>query len=379
MDVNGWCGVILFLFSLTTDNEQQQQQQPYSSGPQQRQPDHLYVPVPVQLSPSSVILPGPPAAGGASPQYKTQGAPSGLSTSASAQAPYLGPFQAQPQQQQQQHHHQQQHSAPIIPLQPPPLYVRQQQQQQHQQQSAPVAAAVAPPPPQQHSLAPLPPLFPPPLYTRGQSQSSAAPLPIPPPPESFAPLPVPPPPAPSSDSFSYSPEAPVTVPSVGDLHHDLPGAHTHQDDDLLNTNALAALPPPPLPVPGVPAPSGSASGSADESQWTKGSIPWVLESMGMNTLNDLLIMSGEDEVMDKEGKNKTKKSQEAKEPKTVSHCFFIHCLHITFLFFFLTTEYGMKEKRLEGALSLRPYEYETNQGKKKSLSAWFFDSSHDLN
>jgi hypothetical protein len=106
-------------------------------------------------------------------------------------------------------------------------------------------------------------------------------------------------------------------------------------------------------VPGVPAPSGSASGSADASQWTKGSIPWVLESMGMNTLNDLLIMSGEDEVMDKEGKQqkktKRKKSQEATtKPKTVSHCFFIHCLHITFLFFFLTTEYGMKEKRLEG-------------------------------
>ena len=50
----------------------------------------------------------------------------------------------------------------------------------------------------------------------------------------------------------------------------------------------------------------SASSSTDAkkeetSQWSQGSIPWTLEKLGLNTLNDLLVLSGLDEMFDKEG------------------------------------------------------------------------------
>ena len=84
-------------------------------------------------------------------------------------------------------------------------------------------------------------------------------------------------------------------------------------DHDIHTNDIGALPVPPLPVPGalpapgalpVPsAPSSSTDGGKKEeaSQWTEGSIPWKLEQLGLNTLNDLLVLSGLDEMFDKEG------------------------------------------------------------------------------
>lgn len=83
----------------------------------------------------------------------------------------------------------------------------------------------------------------------------------------------------------YAPAEPVTIPPTSD---EFASASTDSPvDQDIQTNTIATAP---------------GSNKTEESQWTQGSIPWTLEKLGQNTLNDLLVLSGLDETFDKEGK-----------------------------------------------------------------------------
>ena len=91
----------------------------------------------------------------------------------------------------------------------------------------------------------------------------------------------------------------MTVPSVSESASSYSSGSAEPVDQDLQTNAisLGAVPPPSV----IP-PSSSSSSANGSSQWSEGSIPWTLEKLGLNTLNDLLVLAGLDETFDKEGK-----------------------------------------------------------------------------
>lgn len=113
-------------------------------------------------------------------------------------------------------------------------------------------------------------------------------------------------------SGGYANSEPVTVPPIIEESASYSTYAPVADQDI-QTNSIGALPVPPPPggaLP-VPPPLGGAVATAvaavddgkkeEASQWSEGSIPWQLEKLGLNTLNDLLVLSGLDEMFDKEG------------------------------------------------------------------------------
>lgn len=85
----------------------------------------------------------------------------------------------------------------------------------------------------------------------------------------------------SAPTGGYAPDEPVTVPPTSDESASTDSPVPEQD---VQTNTIAKTPT-----------------KSEESQWSQGSIPWTLEKLGLNTLNDLLVVAGLDETFDKEG------------------------------------------------------------------------------
>lgn len=103
-------------------------------------------------------------------------------------------------------------------------------------------------------------------------------------------------------SGGYANSEPVTVPPIVEESASYSTYAPVADQDI-QTNSIGALPVPPPPGGAVAtAVAAVDDGKKEEaSQWSEGSIPWQLEKLGLNTLNDLLVLSGLDEMFDKEG------------------------------------------------------------------------------
>ena len=100
---------------------------------------------------------------------------------------------------------------------------------------------------------------------------------------------------------SYTASGPVTVPPVFEEATTAPPVDAVAELTENDIRAVAPLPVPAAPAAPVPAEGGAKA--PEKSQWTEGSIPSVLEKMGLNTLNDLLILAELDETLDKGGKS----------------------------------------------------------------------------
>lgn len=291
-----------------------------------QRPAYLPVPLPIHLQAASVILPAPPTQ-----SYQPQG---GYQQAGSYQQPQQYPaappqpaYQPLPPPPQQPQY--QPPPAPVYQPQPqfqppPPAPYQPPQQPEYQQPApqqyvppaapapqeyAPVAPAPVAPAPSYQS-APVEPL-PVPLYARqpqqqqqqapesyAQTQEYVAPAPELSSGSQYAPVEENA--APTYDSNhqeaqqSYAQSEPVTIPPVADESSSYStAAPVQQVDQDINTNAISSAPAP-------EAGSSSTTGTSG-SQWTEGSIPWTLEKLGLNTLNDLLVLSGLDEQFDKEG------------------------------------------------------------------------------
>ena len=103
---------------------------------------------------------------------------------------------------------------------------------------------------------------------------------------------------------SYTASGPVTVPPVFEEATTAPPVDAVAELTENDIRAVAPLPVPAAPAAPVPAEGGAKA--PEKSQWTEGSIPSVLEKMGLNTLNDLLILAELDETLDKGGKSPTR-------------------------------------------------------------------------
>ncbi|KZS21360.1 putative Transforming growth factor-beta-induced protein Ig-H3 [Daphnia magna] len=282
--------------------------------PQSQRPAYLPAILPIYLRPSSIILPSPPTQSYQQPSGYAS-APVPQSQPSYNQAPPPAPYQPAPpppvpqQPQYQQAQYQPPPPPPPAPYQPQPQY----------QPAPPPPQPAAPPasyqsaPPAVYNEAPLPV----PLYAR-QPQQNAAPESYNQPPQQESTT------AASYEVFQqqepeqavqsggYANSEPVTVPPIIEESASYSTYAPVADQDI-QTNSIGALPVPPPPggaLP-VPPPLGGAVATAvaavddgkkeEASQWSEGSIPWQLEKLGLNTLNDLLVLSGLDEMFDKEG------------------------------------------------------------------------------
>lgn len=231
-------------------------------------PAYLPVPVSIPLTAHSLVLPSPPQQA----SYQT------------ASSAYSGQYRPAQQPPQPQYPAQPQYAPQPQPAYPAPAY--------------PAPQTYAAPAPTASPFPVLPPL-PVPIYARKPQQAPEyAPAPVEyTPTEAYAA-----PPAEyatasplevtdaapeaqvyeqSAPAGGYAPAEPVTIP---------PSA-----EEIVSTDS---------PVPEQAAQANTVAKTptkAEESQWTQGSIPWTLEKLGQNTLNDLLVLSGLDETFDKEG------------------------------------------------------------------------------
>ncbi|XP_057371625.1 WW domain-binding protein 11-like isoform X1 [Daphnia carinata] len=281
--------------------------QHYAPQPAPQSPRPAYLPaiLPIYLRPSSIILPSPPTQSYQQPSGYAS-APVPQSQPSYSQAPPPAPYQPPPpppppqQPQYQQPQYQPPPPPPPAPYQPP---------QPQYQPPPPPAQPAAPPasyqsaPPAVYNEAPLPV----PLYAR-QPQQNAAPESYNQPPQqesttaaSYEAIQQQEPEQ-SVQSGSYANSEPVTVPPIVEESASY-STHAPVADQDIQTNSIGALPVPPPPG-GVATTAVAAvdDGKKEEaSQWSEGSIPWQLEKLGLNTLNDLLVLSGLDEMFDKEG------------------------------------------------------------------------------